>query len=189
MSDVHDLLLLFEQLPNPSKSSFLEKLFLKHQNSRWISFKNTLSKSFLKFSDGKKTELLHELIKPIINKWKVTKTEPAEILTTNFQTYFTKKLGDPFTDSVFKIFNTANKLTPSFHSNHTLIRQAVMCLRKSHRNKSIFPEAISQSILNQIMTKSTQSHSILNCTSTTQKHLDYFRKQAHPQPDPKDFII
>ena len=166
MSDVHDLLLLFEQLPNPSKSSFLEKLFLKHQNSRWISFKNTLSKSFLKFSDGEKTELLHD-----------------------FQTYFTKKLGDPFTDSVFKIFNTANKLTPSFHSNHTLIRQAVMCLRKSHRNKSIFPEAISQSILNQIMTKSTQSHSILNCTSTTQKHLDYFRKQAHPQPDPKDFII
>jgi len=81
MSDVHDLLLLFEQLPNPSKSSFLEKLFLKHQNSRWISFKNTLSKSFLKFSDSKKTELLHELIRPIINKWKVTKTEPAEILT------------------------------------------------------------------------------------------------------------
>ena len=116
-------------------------------------------------------------------RWKVFTTDPGKVLTVNFKTDFQSNFDDPFSKSLVDVFARGLDIDGQ---RHTYVRNACYLLSRARRMMSIHAESVSFSILNSLVSKSTQVKSLFNSQTTTMNYLNSYKKRPQPRPDSKN---
>ena len=138
-----------------------------------------------KLNSYTKRRFLTEIISEIVDqRWKVFTTDPGKVLTVKFKTDFERNFNDPFSKA---LVDTFTRRPDADGQRHTYVRNACYLLSRAHRKMSVHAESISYSIMNSLITKSTQCKSLFNSETTTMNYLNIYKNRPQPRADPKEF--